>query len=88
MSGVEVATMMRSIAFGSQSAAASARRAASTPKSLQVTPGSAKWRKRIPVRSTIHSSEVSMPSAARRAASCALLTRFGGRKLPVPAMRE
>ena len=88
MSGVEVATMIRSIACGSQSAAASARRAASTPRSLQVTPGSAKWRKRMPVRSTIHSSEVSMPSAASRAASSALLTRPGGRKLPVPAMRE
>ena len=29
-----------------------------------------------------------MPSAASRAASSALLTRPGGRKLPVPAMRE
>ena len=88
MSGVEVATMMRSIACGSQSAASSARRAAATARSLQVTSGAAKWRKRMPVRSTIQSSEVSMPSVASRAASSALLTRSGGRKLPVPVMRE
>ncbi len=36
--------MIRSIAFGSQSAASSARRAASTPRSLEVTVGAAKWR--------------------------------------------
>ena len=79
MSGVEVATMIRSIACGSQSAAASARAPHRAPRSLQATSGSAKWRKRMPVRSTIQSSEVSMPSAASRAASSALLTRSGGR---------
>ena len=46
---------------------------------LTATSGAAKWRKRMPVRSTIHSSEVSMPSLARRAARSALLTRSGGR---------
>ncbi len=88
MSGVEVATMIRSIVAGSQSVAASACRAAFAAKSLQAMSASAKCRARMPVRSTIHSSEVSMPRSASWRTSSALATRRGGRKLPVPAMRE
>jgi hypothetical protein len=54
MSGVDVATMIRSISLAETLAASSARRAASTPRSLLVTPGSAKCLARMPVRSTIH----------------------------------
>jgi hypothetical protein len=42
----------------------------------------------MPVRSTIHWSDDSMPSRASCATSASFVTRFGGRKLPVPAMRE
>jgi hypothetical protein len=38
-------------------------REAGTARSLAGTSGSAKWRARMPVRSTIHSSDVSMPRA-------------------------
>ena len=88
MSGVDVATTMRSIAAASSPAASRARRAASTARSLEPTSGSAKWRARMPVRSTIHWSEVSTPWAASCAASWSLVSRLGGRKLPVPVMRE
>jgi hypothetical protein len=44
MSGVEVATMIRSIPAASTSAAASARFAASTARSLEVTSAAANWR--------------------------------------------
>ena len=63
MSGVEVATMIRSMSCGVAAGGLErAARAASSARSLQVTPASAKWRARMPVRSTIQSSEVSMPS--------------------------
>src|SRR5437763_6221549 len=88
MSGVEVATMIRSISDALRPAASSAWRAAATPRSLLPTSRSAKWRARMPVRSTIQSSEVSTPWAASCAASSALVTRLGGRKLPVPVIRE
>ena len=49
------------------------------PRSLVLTSGAAKWRARMPVRSTIHWSDVSMPLAASSAARSALVTRRGGR---------
>ena len=42
----------------------------------------------MPVRATIHSSEVSMPRVASSAESVALSTHRSGSALPVPAMRE
>jgi len=42
----------------------------------------------MPVRSTIHSSDVSMPRAASSSVSWALDSRRGGSELPVPVMRE
>ena len=65
MSGVEVATMIRSMSAPVSCAASSA------PCRLHrqiagVLVSSTKWRARMPVRSTIQSSELSMPSAARR----------------------
>jgi hypothetical protein len=53
--------MTRSIAVASMPAACSARRAASSARSLEPTSGAAKWRARMPVRSTIHWSDVSTP---------------------------
>ena len=88
MSGVEVATMIRSIALASTPAASKALRQASSAKSLLQTPEAAKCRARIPVRSTIHSSLDSTPRAASSATRSALLSRRSGRKLPVPVMRE
>jgi hypothetical protein len=88
MSGVEVATMIRSTSSGLRPAASSAWRAAAAPRSDALVTASAKWRARMPVRSTIHSSLVSSPRVARSAAICALVTRRGGSMLPVPVMRE
>ena len=88
MSGVEVATMIRSTSCACLPAAASACRAAWAARSLLPTPGATKWRARMPVRSTIHSSEVSMPCAASSTAKSALLRRRGGRQLPVPVIRQ
>ena len=51
MSGVDVATMMRSTLSAERLAAASASRAASSAMSLALTPSAAKWRARMPVRS-------------------------------------
>ncbi len=88
MSGVDVATMIRSTSAAVRPADARARRAASTPRSLVFTPASAKCRARMPVRSTIHASEVSTPWLASSATRSALVRRRGGRWLPVPVMRE
>ena len=59
MSGVAVATTMRSTSSGSTPACSSACRAAGSARSLAAWSGSAMCRSRIPVRVTIHSSEVS-----------------------------
>ena len=88
ISGVEVATMIRSTSLALRPAAPSALRQACRARSLLKTPGSAKWRARMPVRSTIQSSELSTPWLASCATKSALLKRRGGRKLPVPVMRE
>ena len=87
MSGVEVATMSRSMSCGCAPAACMAACAAGTASWLAGVAGSAKWRARMPVRSVIQASEVSMPRAASSAASSSLETRRAGRKLPVPVMR-
>ena len=79
MSGVDVATMIRSISEAATPAASSAFFEASQASSLLVTPGSAKCRASIPVRSTIHSFDVSIPRCARSAASSSLVMRRGGR---------
>ena len=79
MSGVDVATMMRSISPGCKPAACKAFFAASKAKSLHDTSGAAKCRAWMPVRSTIHSSEVSMPVVASRLAKSALVSRSGGK---------
>jgi hypothetical protein len=42
----------------------------------------------MPVRSTIQSSELSMPWLANSATKSALVIRLGGKKLPVPEIRE
>jgi hypothetical protein len=64
MSGVDVATMIRSTS--SAAAAGGLQRVArgGQARSLALTPASAKWRARMPVRSTIQASLVSMPRAA------------------------
>src|SRR5690606_14676637 len=86
--GVDVATMMRSMSLAARPAASSAARAASAPMSLANTPSSAKWRARMPVRSMIHWSLVSVPLGASIATMTELVRRRGGRWLPVPVMRE
>jgi hypothetical protein len=59
MSGVIVATMIRSMLFGSTPAISTARRAAGRQMSDSASSGAAIRRSRMPVRSRIHSSEVS-----------------------------
>ena len=59
LSGVEVASTIRSIDWASTPAAASAARAACSAMSEVVSPSAAMWRSRMPVRCVIHSSEVS-----------------------------
>ena len=59
MSGVTVAQMTRSISDGSAPASASASRTAGRAMSLSASSCVAIRRSRIPVRSRIHSSEVS-----------------------------
>ena len=63
-------------------AAASALRAAATPRSEVAISGVAKWRSSTPLRSRIHSSLVSMMRAI-----CSLVTRVGAISLPLPMMR-
>ena len=79
MSGVDVATMIKSTSPTARPAAASAAKQAGKARSLAVTSGAQKWRAWMPVRSTIHWLEVSMPLAASSAAKSSLLTRRGGR---------
>ena len=59
MSGVTVATISRSMLFGSAPAISSARRAAGRQMSVSASSSAAIRRSRMPVRSTIHSSFVS-----------------------------
>src|SRR5439155_5687539 len=81
-SGVHVATISRSTALGSQSAEASARVAASTESVEVVSPGPAKRLVWMPVRSMIHSSEVSTSDSKN-----SLGTTRWGRADPTDAMR-
>jgi hypothetical protein len=76
-----VASTISPTASASIPAAASARRAASVASVAVVSPSPAMWRKRMPVRSTIHSSDVSTVSV-----SSAFETRRFGNAEPVPAM--
>ena len=62
---------------------ASAASAARVPSTEVVSSGPAMWRWRMPVRCTIHSSEVSS-----RAARSALVTTWAGSALPVPRRME
>ena len=59
LSGVDVASTIRSIDCASTPAAASASRAAAIAMSDVFSPSAAIWRSRMPVRWMIHSSEVS-----------------------------
>jgi hypothetical protein len=73
-SGVEVATMTRSISSGLTAAACSAARLACSARSLEACDSSAIWRWTMPVRSRIHASLVS-----RCAANSSFFTTRGGR---------
>ena len=88
ISGVDVATIIKSTSPTPRPAASSAARHAGSARSLALTSGAAKWRAWMPVRSTIHSSEVTTPLAASSAAKSALVRRRGGKKLPVPVILE
>ena len=77
---------MRSISSGCKPAISIARCAASVARSLAITPGSAKCREDIPLRETIHSSDVSSPRSANIFARSELLTFRGGKLLPVPTI--
>ncbi len=79
MSGVDVATMIRSTSRAERPAASRAARDAISARSLQLTPSSAKWRARMPVRPTIQSSLVSTPRAASMDTISSLDRRRGGR---------
>jgi hypothetical protein len=74
MSGVVVATTIRSTSAGTMPAASSAAREAASARSDVISSSAAMWRARMPVRATIHSSLVSTLLA-----SSALVTRFAGR---------
>src|SRR6476661_2566790 len=63
LSGVEVASTIRSIAWASSPACSSAARAALIARCEVNSPSAAIWRCRMPVRCTIHSSEVSIRAA-------------------------
>jgi len=74
MSGVVVATMMRSMSSGVRPAASSARRLACSARSLVASFSATIWRSRMPVRLTIHSSVVST-----RFSRSALVSTISGR---------
>ena len=73
MSGVTVATMIRSTADACRPACPSAASAAGRARSESASSGAATRRSRIPVRSTIHSSDVSTICAS----SSFFITRAG-----------
>ncbi len=81
MSGVTVAQMIRSISDGSAPASASASRTAGSAMSLSASSCTAKRRSLIPVRSWIHSSEVST-SCARSS----FVITLAGTFVPRPVM--
>jgi len=78
-SGVVVATMIRSTSAAVLPASARARSAALSARSLVGSSSRALWRWRMPVRSMIHSSEVSTILVRS-----ALVTTCSGRKEPTP----
>src|SRR5664280_3341131 len=81
-STVAVASTSSSISSGSTPASAIARLPASTAIVATLSPSLTTWRSRMPVRETIHSSEVST------ILSKSLLVKiFSGRQVPKPAMR-
>jgi hypothetical protein len=82
MSPVTVPTTTRPTSAGVMPASASARRAASTARSLVTWPSAAMCRWRMPVRSVIQASEVSTILAR----SSFVITR-SGRYEPLPRMR-
>ncbi|CFN71766.1 Uncharacterised protein [Bordetella pertussis] len=71
--------MIMSISSACTPASSMARRAASVASWLVVTPRSARWRCRMPVRSTIHSSDVEICRVASSAARSSLVTTRSGR---------
>ncbi len=73
-SGVAVATISVSMSAPVRPASASAARAAAAARSEVISPSAAKWRRWMPVRERIHSSEVSS-----RAANSAFSTTRSGR---------
>ena len=76
-----VAKTTRSTSSRATPAASSAFFAAATPRSEVAISGVAKWRTSTPLRSRIHSSDVSMIRAI-----CSLVTRVGAISLPLPMM--
>jgi hypothetical protein len=74
MSGVVVAQTMRSMSPGPTPAASMARREACSARSLVISPSAATCRASMPVRETIHSSEVSILDSSSR-----LVTTRSGR---------
>src|SRR5271167_3355683 len=81
-SGVEVATMIKSISFGSSSAEAIAFRPAQVARSDVYSSGSAMCRSRIPKVSTIHSGEV-----GKSPTNSSFVTTLAGTYEPVDLMR-
>lgn len=83
-SGVEVAQITRSISAGESPASSRAAIAARVPSTEVVSSARAMWRWRMPVRWTIHSSEVSIPRSARSV----FVTTVSGRYAPQPTTTE
>src|SRR6185312_15213508 len=83
MSGVMVATMIKSICSAVTPAMAMARRAASAPRSDVYSLSAAMWRSLMPVRVVIHSSVVSTIFSRS-----ALVRIFVGTYAPTPLMEQ
>ena len=81
MSGVTVATMRRSMSLPASPACASASRAAGSARSESASSGAAIRRSRMPVRSTIHSFDVST-----NCASSSFVTTRSGTLHPSPVI--
>src|SRR5271166_1572136 len=81
-SGVEVATMIKSISFGSSPAEAIASKPAQAARSDVYSSGSAMRRSRIPKVSTIHSGEV-----GKSPINSSFVTTLAGTYEPVDLMR-
>ncbi len=82
-SGLSVATSSMSMSSFDTPASARAALAASRARSAVDVSGSTQCRCRMPVRSTIHSSDVSMYPV-----SSSLVTTRGGRNPPTPVIRD